>query len=82
MTTKAPQKGRPGRHPTGHRFISSIRLPKELYARLERRLAKILARTGSSNFSQYLRDAITKKLDADDKDDKAAQREKIRRLRR
>ncbi len=71
MTTTAPQKGRRGPRPTGHRSISSIRLPKELYARLERRLALIQARTGIRNLSKYLRDAIAKNLDDDDADDLA-----------
>ncbi len=74
MTTTAPQKGRRGPPSTGHRSISSIRLPKELYARLERRLALIQERTGIRNLSKYLRDALTKKLDADDHDDRAGKR--------
>ena len=70
MTTKAPPKGRRGPPLTGHRSISSIRLPKELYARLERRLALIKVRTGAQNLSGYLREALAKKLDADDRDDR------------
>ena len=82
MKKKTPQKRGPGHPPTGHRAIPAVRLPGELYERLQRRLALIAAKTGMKNLSKYLRESLSEKLDKDDRADRAAQRRKVRDLRR
>ncbi len=82
MKKKSPQKGRPGRRPTGHRSLPAVRLPGELYQRLAKRLALIASKTGMKNLSKYVRESLAEKLDRDDRADRAAQRKHIRRLQR
>jgi len=53
-----------GRPKTGHRNIPAVRLPKDLFFRLERRMALIAAKTGYQNMSKFVRESIKEKLDA------------------
>jgi hypothetical protein len=61
-TATKPNKG--GRPKTGHRALPAVRVPPELYFRLERRLALNQAKYGTSNISNLVRLGLEEKLDA------------------
>lgn len=75
------KKKRPaGRPRTWGRTLPAVRVPAELYARLERRVALLVQKGDMKNLSIYVRESLTKNLDSDDLDDRRARREKIKRL--
>jgi hypothetical protein len=70
MTAATPQKNKGGRPRTGHRNIPPVRLPPDLFFRLERRIALIAVKMGYQNVSKFVRESIKEKLDALDAKDR------------
>jgi len=61
-----PPRNKGGRPRVWSRLLPPIRVRRDLFVRLERRMGLIQARTGKRNFSEYMRRALVRKLDEDD----------------
>lgn len=70
------KKNKGGRPRVWSKILPPIRVRRELFARLERRLMLIQARTGIRNLSDYMRLALVGQLDSDDKEDRKTKRRK------
>jgi len=61
-----PPRNKGGRPRVWSRLLPPIRVRRDLFVRLERRMGLIQARTGKRNVSEYMRRALVRKLDEDD----------------
>lgn len=79
MEKPPTMKNTGGRPRTWSRALPAVRLPGELYFRLERRLLLIQSKTGMKNLSKFVREAIEKYLDYFDDCDRREAAKKTRR---
>jgi hypothetical protein len=76
MTAATPRRNKGGRPKTGHRALPAVRVPPDLFFRLERRIALINSKTGYQNVSKFVRQSISDRLDALDLLDKKKSKSK------
>ena len=69
MTAAAP-RNKGGRPRTGRVAIPAVRLPADLYFRLQRRMTLIESKGGLPNISKFVRSALHEKLNFEDAKDR------------